>query len=61
LIPWTLNRAWQSDFAGHEVGYPEIEIVGCYSLTAADGIYNFMIDTENSRVVSITKEEDDER
>jgi hypothetical protein len=59
MIPWTLDFAWQSDFAGHEVGYPEIEIVGIYSLQAADGTYTFMIDTENSRVLSIDKEEDE--
>jgi hypothetical protein len=41
---------WSSDWNGDEVGYPEVEVVGLYSLKAYPYIYMY-IDTENNRIL----------
>lgn len=52
---------WQSDFAGDEVGYPDISVVGFYNLEAEDGYtYTFMIDVENEKILSIDKMDEEE-
>ena len=56
IIQYT-SLHWQSDWNGDEVGYDEVEIVGCYS----QGPHNYYIDIENSMVLEHwTNEDDDE-
>lgn len=47
---------WQSDWNGYEVGFDEVEIVGCYS----QGPHNYYIDIENSMVLEHWENEDDD-
>ena len=47
---------WQSDRYGYEVGFDEVEIVGCYS----QGPHNYYIDTENSIVLEHWENEEDD-
>lgn len=55
------NFVWQSDFAGDEAGYPDVEVVGIYNLEAEDGYtYTFMIDVENNKILSIDKMDEEE-
>ena len=48
---------WQSDWNGYEVGFDEVEIVGCYS----QGPHNYYIDIENSMVLEHWENEDDDK
>lgn len=47
---------WQSDWNGYEVGFDEVEIVGCYS----QGPHNYYIDIENSMVLEHWENENDD-
>ena len=47
---------WQSDWNGYEVGFDEVEIVGCYS----QGPHNYYIDVENSMVLEHWENEDED-
>lgn len=42
---------WQSDWAGDEVGYDSINIVGLYSLTTIMNTVYFYIDMETGTVL----------
>jgi len=60
MIEFEFGLAWQSDFAGDEVGYPEIDIVGIYTLEAGDGYtYTFLINMDDERILEIYKDDEE--
>jgi hypothetical protein len=60
MIEFEFGLAWQSDFAGDEVGYPEIDIVGIYNLEAGDGYtYTFLINMDDERILEIYKDDEE--
>lgn len=56
------ETVWQSDWNGDEIGFPEVEgAIGLYTQHRDDGVYNFYIDYENSRVLDFWKDDEDDR
>lgn len=52
---------WSSDWNGHEVGYPDIDVVGLYTRERPAGEEHFYIDMESMEVLEVwTVNEDDE-
>ena len=52
------NLAWQSDWNGYEVGYPDSEGAGLYSQERDDGSYSFYVDMETDKVLDFWKDEE---
>ena len=48
---------WSSDWDGHEVGFPDSEVVGLYWQERDDGRYSFYIDFEKDEVLDFWKDE----
>lgn len=46
---------WICDFNGHELGYPEVDVVSIYNYKGLDIIIN----SNDSRILKIMIEEDD--
>lgn len=51
------DTAWQSDWNGYEVGFPEAEVVGLYAQARDDGTYYFYIDMGEGKVLDFWKED----
>jgi hypothetical protein len=45
------NLHWSSDWDGHEVGFPEVNVVGCYD--SAELNVSMYINTETGEVLEI--------
>lgn len=53
------DLVWQSDWAGEEVGFDNVDVAGLYMQEREDGsIYYFYIDTADMRVLEFWKEEE---
>lgn len=48
---------WYSDWNGYEVGYPEYDVIGLYSLPDTD-IYMY-VDTASGYIVEVWHEDED--
>lgn len=50
---------WESDWNGHEVGYPEVAVAGYYSkeMDDGEGALGMYIDTANGVILDIWPEE----
>lgn len=52
---WELH--WQSDWNGYEVGYPEIDIVGFYTIPETET--NLYVDVETAIILEIWEYDDE--
>ena len=52
------DLAWSSDFMGDEVGFDDVEVVGCYRSEALQ--CDLYIDTETMKVLAIFPDEEEE-